>query len=90
MDLFNKAFTPDDTEELGAQKDDVDSLINSANKNRSAGLKQPISEQTQDQNHTKHTKSEVQDPTQPQIINPPDIDEEEDEEESGFENKPQS
>ena len=79
MDLFNKAYTPGETEELGDQKDDVDALINSANKNRSAKLKQPTPEQTQD-------------PTQPQtqIINPPDVDEEEDEEESGFENKPQS
>jgi len=74
MDLFNKAYTPDETEELGDKKDDVDSLISVANKNREQKLQ---------------GKSESkQDPTQPQIINPPDDDTDEDEEESGFGNKP--
>ena len=34
MELFNKAYTPDETEEMGSAKDDVDTLIASANKNR--------------------------------------------------------
>lgn len=33
MDLFNKAFTPDESEELGSQADDIDALIGAANKN---------------------------------------------------------
>lgn len=34
MELFNKAYTPDDTEELGKESDGLDALIGAANKNR--------------------------------------------------------
>lgn len=68
MELFNKAYTPDETEELGSQKDDVDALIASANKNREAGKSSQ--------------KADVeQDPNEPQII--PSPDDEDDEEFEG-------
>lgn len=34
MELFNKAFIPDETEDIGAEKDNLDTLISVANKNR--------------------------------------------------------
>lgn len=75
MELFNKAFKLDPTEEaLASGGDDVDALINSANKNRQEGGTQPA-------------KGQKQDPTQPQVILPPDGDEDDDSEES-FQGKP--
>lgn len=74
MELFNKAYTPDELDELGEKKDDVDTLISVANKNREEKLTK-IS-----------TPNQKQDPTKPQVIIPPDFDE--DEEEAEFENKP--
>lgn len=34
MDLFNKAFTPDEEESISAQEDPIDVAINTANRNR--------------------------------------------------------
>lgn len=34
MELFNKAYTPDDEESIASQEDPIDVAINSANKNR--------------------------------------------------------
>lgn len=48
MELFNKAYTPDNTEELGEIKDDVNSLIDSANKNRQS-IKSAVQDPTQPQ-----------------------------------------
>ena len=67
MDLFNKAFTPDDEEALGDKKDDIDTLIKVANKNR----------------EKKPTVAEKQDPNGPQIILPPEDDEDDSEESFG-------
>ena len=65
MELFNKAYTKDDTEEMGEEKDDIDTLISTANKNRKEKL--------------------VGNPAdEPQIVLPP----EDDEDESSFEGKP--
>lgn len=71
MELFNKAYIPDNTEELGNQTDNIESLIESANKNRPS-----VSSIT-------NTPAK-QDSTKPQIITPPDFD---DDAES-FEGKP--
>jgi hypothetical protein len=76
MDLFNKAYTPDETDELGSNKDDIDSLIGAANKNREKKL---LSKE-----EVKKQSKEKVDPTKPQTVLPPDFDEEEDE----FEGKP--
>ena len=72
MELFNKAYTPDETEQLGDKKDDIETLINVANKNRPE--------------KAAPKKEEKQDPTQPQVVLPPDFDEEDEE---SFEGKPQ-
>jgi hypothetical protein len=76
QELFNKSIQMDETEEtLGDKKDDIEALIDVANKNReikNAGGSEVVSE----------NKPAVQDPTQPQIIEPPADDEE-------FEGKPQ-
>lgn len=70
MELFNKAFTPDETEELGDKKDDIDTLINVANKNKNKEKESP------------------QDPTKPQIIVPPDFDDEDSDNEESFQGHP--
>ena len=67
MEIFNKAYTPSEGDELGDKKDDLDTLIEVANKNRQ--------------------KPEKQDPTQPQIVLPPDYNEDEDL--SSFQGKPE-
>lgn len=71
MELFNKAFTPDEMDELGDKKDDLDTLIDVANKNRQekVGAK------------AVSTPPEKQDPAQPQVVLPPDFDDEESDEE---------
>ena len=74
MELFNKAYTPDDVEELGDKKDDVDTLISAANKNREAKLTK-----------SEPSAPEKQDPTKPQVIIPPYFDEDD---EGSFEGKP--
>ena len=74
MELFNKAYTPDESNEFGEnneeKKDDLDTLINVTNKNR----------------ETKSAVAGPQDPNEPQMIHSPDDDEDVDEE--SFENKP--
>lgn len=67
MELFNKAYTLDEMDELGDKKDDIDTLINVANKNR--------------QEKVKIAAPEKQDPTKPQVVLPPDFDDEESDEE---------
>lgn len=86
MELFNKAYQPDNTEDLGDKQDDIDSLIGAANKNRGVKSKMPeevpsASPRTQSPNETS------QDPTHPQIITPPDFDDAD--EEGSFQGKPQ-
>lgn len=80
QDLFNKAYTPEDTDELGQAEDGIDTLIDAAQKNREAKL-------LKDQPDSEKKPSEKQDPTQPQVIIPPDFDEEDDGENS-FKGKP--
>jgi len=67
MELFNKAYKEDRDEDIGNEKDDVDSLISSTNKNR--------------EEH--EVKGETQDTTQPQVIVPPDYDEDDEDESFG-------
>lgn len=82
MELFNKAFTPDETEDMGDKNDDIDALIKSANKNR---------EKSRLDGSNKEAKSEKeQDPNQPQVVLSPDFKEDEDDDdESSFEGKPE-
>lgn len=70
MELFNKAFQPDETEDMGSSSDGIDALIGAANKNRN-------------RQETKEPKA--QDPNEPQIVLPPD----DDEDESEFNNAPE-
>ena len=73
MELFNKAFTPDESEEIGSveKKDDIDTLIDVANKNKevSNSLEKPVKGK--------------QDPKQPQVIDVPPSDDDEEEEFEG-------
>lgn len=77
MELFNQAYTPDEMDELGEEKEDIDSLIEVANKNR--GKKVEVSNMLPEHPAPK-AKKEKQDPTKPQIIEVPD---DEDDEEFG-------
>lgn len=88
MALFNKAFIPDDAEQLGDKKDDIDTMINVANKNRKEGKSQPqsIEKPTEESTHERPHTEQVQDPTKPQVIIPPDFDDDDDED--TFEGKP--
>lgn len=101
MELFNKAYQPDEEEELGSEKDDIDALIGSANKNREkklAGSTAPsaprptmpdVAENPRANISEDESKpAEKQDSTKPQVILPPDFNEEDDDEES-FAGKPQ-
>jgi len=84
MEIFNKAYTPDESDEMGAseKKDDIDTLIDVANKNRKK-------EDPKSQKEDPKQKSEKQDPKKPQVVLPPDFDEDEDEDdESSFAGKP--
>ena len=69
MAMFNKAYTPDTEEEMNHQGDPIDVQIEVANKNRQ-------------KKETDHRVNEKQDPTQPQIVLPPD---EGEDQEEGFE-----
>lgn len=78
MELFNKAYTPDESsDDVGDNKQDIDALINSANKNREKRLKEKEA--------IKQEASKQPDPSQPQVVLPPDLD---DEDEESFEGKP--
>ncbi len=69
MELFNKAYIPDDTEESTEVKSELDMQIEVTNRN------------------IENTKSsDKQDPTQPQVIIPPDFEDNDDEE--SFKGKP--
>lgn len=64
MELFNKACIMEEThEEMGSNKDDIDTLIDVANKNRES------------YEEMKKKAQQPQDPTQPQYVIPPDDDE---------------
>jgi hypothetical protein len=65
-ELFDKAFHSDDGETIGQPKDDIDTLIAVANKNRQveAATKNPA-------------PSKEQDPNEPQVILPPDDEDDE-------------
>lgn len=83
MELFNKAYTPDELDELGDQKDDIDALIGAANKNRdkrSAGSEMPTDVPKEKSEKEKEQDDAKQDPTQPQVIIPKDFEDDEDEE----------
>ena len=73
MELFNRAYTPDETknesDDLINKKDSVDTAIEVANRNRKTGIGK-------------------QDPTQPQVVISPDFKDEGNDDESSFENKP--
>lgn len=77
MELFNKAYTPDETEDLGEKKDDIDALIGAANKNRK--------EKVGGSEVSTTTPTENQDPTQPQVVLSPDF---EDSDEESFGGSP--
>ena len=65
MELFNKSYAPDETsDDIGHPKDDVNAIIDSAQKNRQ---------------NLKKEAAKVSGATEPQTILPPDFDEEEDE-----------
>ena len=89
MDLFNKAYTPDELDELGEKRDDIDALIEVANKNIGNDTKVENVE-SEDVGKTESTpaSTEKQDPTKPQVIVPPDFDKDEDDSEESFEGKP--
>ena len=89
MDLFNKAFTPDDGEQMGDKKDDIDVLIKTANKNREKDASTGSASQadapqasapTPSQNPTQPPQQ--QNPNKPQVVLPPDFDEDDDDESS--------
>jgi len=74
MKLFNQAYKPEESEEeeIGDNNNDIESLIDSVNKNKEV-------------DRLKSSKN--QDPTKPQVIIPPDFDEDDESEES-FKGKP--
>lgn len=80
MDLFNKSYTADETDDSSDKKDDIDSLISVANKNRQErGAKIEMPEDVagpENPRNTPTTPSEKPDPTKPQVILPPDFDSE--------------
>jgi len=70
-ELFNKAYKSDETEEMGTEKDDIDALIDSANKNKQEkSLKDQVVEEQKNP-----------DPLKPQTVLSPDFDNEDEEEE---------
>jgi hypothetical protein len=90
MELFDQAYKVDETEEesLGSEGDDVDSLIGSVNKNHEQSESTTKDEPTANEIVQKAKEQKgPQNPNEPQIIVPPDFDEDDDNEES-FEGKP--
>lgn len=97
-EIFNKAYIPDDIDELGDSHDDLGALIGAANKNRADKIAKveakvtdapPISRPRQpkpqeDENFAK--PSAGQDPTAPQVVMPPDWNDTD--EEGSFKGKP--
>ena len=77
MELFNKAYTPDEEDEAPEKKkSDLDTEIDVLNRNKSKKLP----------DIKKGKIGGKQDPKEPQMILPPDFDEDDDE--SSFEGKP--
>ena len=66
MDLFNKAYTPDDDEPMSQEGDEMDTAIDTANKNR----------------QQRDSEAAAQSPDEPQIIMPPEDDEDDGDESS--------
>lgn len=90
MEFFNKAYKPDETEELGSVADDIDSLIGSANKNKQEkGTMASMPETVTAPSMARPVAAPkiAQDPTQPQVITPVDDGEDEDDTKS-FNGKP--
>ena len=80
MELFNKAYIPDETaDEIGSKKDDLDTLIGAANKNREMRDEQANEE-------VKEAAEGTQNPNEPQIVSSPDF--QEDDSEESFGDKP--
>ena len=71
IELFKKACQPEETEDIGDATDDINTIIETTQKNRAERSK--LKEQTM----------ASQDPTQPQIVLPPDFNEEEGEKFAG-------
>jgi hypothetical protein len=86
MKLFNQAYTPDlsEEEDLGDKKDDVDTLIASANKNR----EEKLADETVQESGKEETPTAPQDSSQPQTVLPPDYSEKGDDSEDSFKGKP--
>jgi hypothetical protein len=68
MELFNKAYHPDTDEEFTGEKDSIDVQIEVANKNRQERERRKALESA-----SSERKKEVQDPTKPQVVLPPDF-----------------
>lgn len=91
MNLFNKAYVPDtetDDEELGSKKDDIDALIDAANKNRGEriakkgkGTKEVKEPKPAKAAKVGKTKERIDSDGNQEILSP-DFDEEEDDEDS--------
>ena len=93
-ELFNKAYIPDDIDELGDTHDDLGALIGAANKNRADKLAKVDSAKIENvpspstsRPSTSQGDEPLQDPTKPQIVLPPDWNNDDDDE-SSFTGKP--
>lgn len=86
MELFNKAYTPDESDELGETRDDIDTLIAVANKNKHRVAEDAQPNPRANAPQQVEQKQEAQDPTKPQIVVPPDFNDDDDE--SSFQGKP--
>ena len=84
MEVFNQAYTPDEDVEFGDNKDAVDVQIAVANRNRQQKAEKksdssvtPAQSQAKpDKDQWKEAAKSKPDPTQPQVVLPPDFDEE--------------
>jgi hypothetical protein len=97
MKLFNKAYTPDNEDEMGSEKDDIDTLISTVNKNKQerglskeeTPVKDSATEKQEPQEDWKESDPNKQDPAQPQVVLPADYGEDDDsDDESSFAGKP--
>lgn len=90
MELFNKAYIPDDEEDMGSTNDDIDALIKVANKNRKNPQQPTSSNSPVLSDQEKPKPSTNQNPNEPQIIVSPDFDDddEDDDAEESFKGKP--
>lgn len=88
MELFDKAYTEGGVDELGDKQDDIDALIGAANKNREKKGGQPKKTVTPKATKQPKAKTGKQDPRKPQVVLPPDFNEDEDNDEGSFGGKP--